>query len=534
MRKQLALLTIVLSMLVFTSCFLFKDKLYIQLNGWFAYGGNSFLRGGEFEISWDAPSYVPYLHIDLMRENSSYKVRIAEHIPNNGSYIWSIPEDLEINEDYYIKIYGTETQSVKNPEARTQGCFSIINLKVIKPTSETVMETGYIYLIEWETSGISYDYIDMALTNTEDGKDFQTYALPFSDKEYILYILSNTPPGEYIIRFYDSKNVQQEDNQIKNSIDSEPFTIRTGMGAKWEQVLDVAPWSPRYYYANLVYDDKIWVIGGYELIEEPDGEITRITKDDVWNSPDGITWTQVTDDLPMSERSGAEALVYNSEIWRMGGLGSDDIYYNDVWHSSDGITWTEATDYADWVGRRSFASLVFDDKIWVMAGRGYSNQYFNDVWYSSDGVYWTKACDAPWCSREDPGVVVYDGKMWVTGGLDEWDKYYNDVWVSDDGINWTSLSYSSYWYERKGHQMLGFNDQMWIMGGYNFFDDDPYYYNDIWHSEDGEMWAHIDPIDQWIGRVGFGALVFNDDIWVLSGYNKYIVVNDIWKTIDEQ
>ena len=61
-------------------------------------------------------------------------------------------------------------------------------------------------------------------------------------------------------------------------------------------------------------------------------------------------------------------------MWVIGGY--DGNTKNDVWNSSDGITWTQASASASWNARVQHSSVVFDNKM-----RGIGGEYKNDVWW---------------------------------------------------------------------------------------------------------------------------------------------------------
>jgi hypothetical protein len=142
----------------------------------------------------------------------------------------------------------------------------------------------------------------------------------------------------------------------------------------WTQATSSAAWPVRGSFSSVVFDNKVWVLGG-------EGSTL---KTDVWYSSDGVNWTQATSNA-WSSRRGHASVVYDNKIWVFGGC----CYKSDVWYSSDGINWTEATADASWSDRDLFPSVVFDNKMWIFGG--YSSGHKNDVWYSSDGVNWTGA-----------------------------------------------------------------------------------------------------------------------------------------------
>jgi len=81
----------------------------------------------------------------------------------------------------------------------------------------------------------------------------------------------------------------------------------------------------RYFPAGIVYDSKMWIIAGQ------DGN--NGVFDEVYNSTDGEIWNLVTDSPPWSARSHLQAEVFQNRIWIMGGfLGAPGyLNTNEVW-----------------------------------------------------------------------------------------------------------------------------------------------------------------------------------------------------------
>ena len=102
-----------------------------------------------------------------------------------------------------------------------------------------------------------------------------------------------------------------------------------------------------------------------------------------------VAWTQADSSAVPGIRSGHGSIVFDNRIWVLGGAQTPYVYRNDVWYSSDGSTWTRATAAAGWSPRYGHTSVVFKDKMWVIGGRDASGM-LNDAWYSADGVDWTR------------------------------------------------------------------------------------------------------------------------------------------------
>jgi hypothetical protein len=139
-------------------------------------------------------------------------------------------------------------------------------------------------------------------------------------------------------------------------------------GVNWTKVTARAPWAARGGHIGLVFDDKLWVIGGVGLR-------------DVWSSVNGREWTQVTSQAEWSERQNNGGLVFDSKMWIFGGRG-----LNDVWYSSDGQRWRLAFAQAPWSTRTAFHSVVFADKLWIYSGKtGRKDSWAGDVWTMTNG-----------------------------------------------------------------------------------------------------------------------------------------------------
>ena len=301
----------------------------------------------------------------------------------------------------------------------------------------------------------------------------------------------------------------------------------------WEEVTKTSgsnKWKARDGHTSVVFNGKIWVMGGR------DADFNDLN--DVWSSTDGETWTQVDAAAEWKARSGHTSVVFDSKIWIMGGKrGSDSVtLYNDVWSSTDGANWTESTPPSNaskktagagknwWGARTLHTSVVFDSKIWVMGG--YDGNYRNDVWSSTDGKTWTQVdAAAEWEVRYGHTSVVFppDGagkKIWVIGGTDVDYDDLNDVWSSDNGQTWgkgTGLTHTV-----SSASTVEYKGRLWSLGG----------------NEDGTkvFLSSADPATGWTAENTLEsainatqAVVFKNRIWLLGGDYDRARTDKVWK-----
>ncbi|WP_282089554.1 Kelch repeat-containing protein [Aquimarina algiphila] len=281
-----------------------------------------------------------------------------------------------------------------------------------------------------------------------------------------------------------------------------------------DPIIASAQFSERRDFTSVVFNDKIWVIGGRNDNLE--------NVNDVWYSENGENWTEATTNAQFSARRGHTSIVFDSKIWIIGGYDNNSQYLNDVWYSADGINWTEASASAQFSGRRNHTSVVFNDKMWVIGGdRGASR--FNDVWQSEDGVAWNQVtASAQFSSRNNHTVVVFDDKLWVIGGHDG-NNYKNDVWQSEDGVVWNQVATGSLFNERVGHTSVIFDDKIWVVGGVA----PGGLFNDIWYTSSGNVWKQVKNNVSFSKRYYHTSIVFKEKIWLIAGYDGSFL-NDVW------
>ncbi len=292
----------------------------------------------------------------------------------------------------------------------------------------------------------------------------------------------------------------------------------------WTCATESAPWGPRSSHASIVFDNKLWILGGALVCGPPE-----VYTNDVWCSANGADWTCVAESAPWSRRCPG-AVVFDNKIWVIGGWkNSTGGGLDDVWYSIDGESWTLATAHAGWAARGGHGLAAFDGKIWLVAG--WVGGGMRDVRWSTDGVTRTLArYPAPWPGRYYPGFVVFDNKLWVMGGQGEMnDTCLNDVWWSTDGDSWTKATDSAGWCPRAAPGAAVFGDKMWVMGGMPY---PPWKLrvNDVWYSTDGDSWTCLVDSAPWRPRGWRSSLVYDNKIWVMGGDSteNSLTMGDVW------
>lgn len=234
-------------------------------------------------------------------------------------------------------------------------------------------------------------------------------------------------------------------------------------GKSWRMESDRAECLPRYGHTVLSHGGKLWVIGG----SAPIGSSIYRSQSDIWSSFDGISWTRVRDSAGFTPRVNHAAVVFNNKMWIMGGEDTRGIAKSlgDVWYSEDGSNWLlgNATAFSPRVFNKA---VVFNSRIWVVGGFEKSDiltspdglawtsheikkpfypptHFFhvvvhaekvwawedNQVWLTTDLSTWGESTvSAPFVGRLAP--LVFNGRLWSFGERNNGSKVVHSVWAN--------------------------------------------------------------------------------------------------------
>ena len=210
--------------------------------------------------------------------------------------------------------------------------------------------------------------------------------------------------------------------------------VSSADGRTWDVVLGPGttrpPWSERALQTIGVYDGRLWMAGGQDLLGDP---AAYAHHNDVWVTEDGENWTEVVGDAPASDTRWAgcgmvDGLVeFRGEMWLVGCARYDEIsghmLSNEVWSTTDGVTWHRHAE-PPWKGKGWPNVVVWDEKLWILFGytygdpaNGWTAGNANEVWYSADGETWSSLpVDSPVPGSHAQGVAVHDEYLLFAGG----------------------------------------------------------------------------------------------------------------------
>lgn len=371
--------------------------------------------------------------------------------------------------------------------------------------------------------------VNRALSSEIDQYLSNCYIERAGDKSYVM-----KRPGYSTVYTYGSGTMNAQGVVYYNgyffAISNNSLYRTTGAGSNAYSVGNAwtnpgnASWKARDRYASVVFQNQIFIIGG--------DTGAGVYFNDVWSSYDGTTWTQIVAGAPWGQRAFQRAVVFNNKIWVMGGSDMSGAFYNDVWSSPDGLNWTEETSAAAWTPRTSFALYAFNNGMYIYGGLDSTPFRQDDVWYSTDGVIWTEVVNpAAAGQRSLMGYATFNNKMWAVGGTDGASATVATVYYSSDGVTWTAAT--SLPAAREQLRCVDYAGRLWAIGGYNAT-----YQNSVYSTADGVTWT-THTAGSWSARSAHECVVFKSPtsasatnapvIWLMGGSDGTLR-NDLYYT----
>eukprot|EP00291_Cryptomonas_curvata_P014574 CAMPEP_0172155894 /NCGR_PEP_ID=MMETSP1050-20130122/2887_1 /TAXON_ID=233186 /ORGANISM="Cryptomonas curvata, Strain CCAP979/52" /LENGTH=1463 /DNA_ID=CAMNT_0012824859 /DNA_START=66 /DNA_END=4457 /DNA_ORIENTATION=+ len=118
----------------------------------------------------------------------------------------------------------------------------------------------------------------------------------------------------------------------------------------------------------------------------------------------------ITSSAPWAPRSKAQAVVFQNKVWLLGGLDCRSQWQIDLWSSEDMTSWTLVHGTNSWYGRNNIVALVHNSRIWVLAS--VENQFYN-TYYTTDGIIWKEPNQACALTLVDVQTAVSLGQYMI-------------------------------------------------------------------------------------------------------------------------
>jgi hypothetical protein len=236
--------------------------------------------------------------------------------------------------------------------------------------------------------------------------------------------------------------------------------------------------------------------------------------------------------LKVVDDDGNEALdTMQADLVRPGGANWEPLY-------GSGLPYPGLEPIAETQGA---IPLVFQDRMWLIGGRTGLAGRGSVIVSSADGLHWEPPADSvdlPVLGDSGAAGAVFNDEMWVIGGFDgpTDGPVGTSVWHSRDGKSWTRAP--DFPRARDGHACIVFAGKLWVLGGgqrYPLSGDSAM--GDAWSTTDGAVWTRESDSAAFPPRRGHAALVFDGKLWVLCGrsgersdYSR--LRNDVWSSAD--
>ena len=150
-----------------------------------------------------------------------------------------------------------------------------------------------------------------------------------------------------------------------------------------------------------------------------------------------ISPTLLTEDALYGARKGTAVVVFNDKIWVIGGRDETDTPLSDIWSSADGTNWTNEGNVPTAI--YGHKAIEFNGKLWIYGGIVGGLQS-NIIYSSTDGINWnTETETTPFIQYQSPRFTVLGNKIFriagYSGDVDDLSPERN-VYSSTDGLSW--------------------------------------------------------------------------------------------------
>jgi len=140
----------------------------------------------------------------------------------------------------------------------------------------------------------------------------------------------------------------------------------------------------------------------------------------------------------------------------------------------------------------------------------------------------------PFLRRGGHQLIAFNDKLFIIAGSN-WSGsqtvYYNDIWSSQDGITWQEEANEAAFSKRSHHKILKFNDELWLFGGVKENESGGSMgLDDVWRSPDGIHWTQVPQVSSYGYTRNPEVVFFNQRLWLFK--NLPYQTSEIWSSPD--
>jgi hypothetical protein len=146
---------------------------------------------------------------------------------------------------------------------------------------------------------------------------------------------------------------------------------RSRDGIKWEQVAANTGFLKGENFAGSLtsFNGKLWVVCG-----GGDGWGSGTPRKEVWSSTDGKIWKQEPD-FAGTGRNYTDICVWDNKLWVVGGYNYTEGNTKSIWYMKHDGTWVEYHTPDNYIGRHATGLAVYNNTLAITCGN-----YNNDCW----------------------------------------------------------------------------------------------------------------------------------------------------------
>lgn len=137
------------------------------------------------------------------------------------------------------------------------------------------------------------------------------------------------PRWDFASEVFDNKLWTMGGMDFKGNIFKDIWSSTDGI--TWSLVNNNPPFASRQGGAIVDYENRLWVVSRLNIPLYGNGA------NDVWYSDDGINWQKTKQDPLWTGREDVGVVVFNDKIWVLGGMDKNWTWTNDVWYSTSNI-----------------------------------------------------------------------------------------------------------------------------------------------------------------------------------------------------